>query len=82
MRIEQQTERGGRMYRGNIVPDECMQELRAFALHEEIKQKKDIAKQEVYNMSKDELRRALLKYKYADIEGCLLSGDLTGLKDY
>lgn len=70
------------MNKGNFISDECMQELRAFALHEEIKQKKDIAKQEVYSMSKNELRKELLKYKYADIDELLLSGGLTGLKDY
>ena len=32
-------------------------------------------------MSKNELRKELLKYKYADIDGLLLSGGLMGLKD-
>lgn len=70
------------MNKGNFISEEAVKELRTFTIYEEMKQKKDIAKQEVYNMSKNELRRELLKYKYADIEGCLLSGGLTGLKDY
>ena len=65
-----------------LISDECLSEVRAIAIYEEIEQKKKILKEEVYSMSKNALRKELLRYKYCEIEGSLLSGGLNGLKDF
>ena len=70
------------MHRGNFISDEVAREIRTVALHEQMKEKKDKIRIDVYNMSKNELRKELLKYKYNELEGCLLSGGLLGLEDY
>lgn len=44
------------------------EELRAFNEFEEMKQRKEEIKEEVYHMSTRQLRRELLKYKYYELE--------------
>ena len=70
------------MHRGNFISDEVAREIRTVARCEQMKEKKDKIRIDVYNMSKNELRKELLKYKYNELEGCLLLGGLLGLEDY
>lgn len=51
-----------------LITEEVLDELRAFNELEEMKQRKEEIKEEVYHMSMRQLRRELLKYKYYELE--------------
>ena len=58
-----------------LITEDVLEELRAFNEFEEMKQRKEEIKEEVYHMSMRQLRRELLKYKYYELESLRYGDD-------
>lgn len=58
-----------------LITEDVLEELRTFSELEEMKQRKEEIKKEVYHMSMRQLRLELLKYKYYELESLRYGDD-------